>query len=118
MTGSMVWSLAIDPVNPDVMFVGTGTPSKAAIYRSTDAGKSWQRLSVAIAEECPNVGIPRPTGIAIDPVDLLDPPIEGGADEGRPARVVHRPGHPLAGKQAAQAGSSGRSRREPREGHG
>jgi photosystem II stability/assembly factor-like uncharacterized protein len=69
MTGSMVWSLAIDPVDPDVMFAGTGTPSRARIYRSTDAGKNWEKLSVPIAEECPNVGIPRPTGIAIDPVD-------------------------------------------------
>ena len=69
MAGSMVWSLAIDPVDKDVMFAGTGTPSRARIYRSADAGEHWENLSVAIAEECPNVGIPRPTGIAIDPVD-------------------------------------------------
>ena len=69
MTGSMVWSLAIDPVDANVMFAGTGTPSIPAIYRSQDAGKTWQRLSVEIAAECPNVGIPRPTGIAIDPTD-------------------------------------------------
>ncbi len=69
MTGSTVWSMAIDPVDPNVMFAGTGTPSKPGIYRSTDAGKGWQHLSVEIAEECPNVGVPRPTGIAIDPID-------------------------------------------------
>ena len=69
MTGSMVWSLAIDPVEPAVMFAGTGTPSTPAIYRSEDAGKTWKRLAVDIAAECPNVGIPRPTGIAVDPPD-------------------------------------------------
>src|SRR5262245_2992157 len=69
MKGSMVWSLAIDPVDPTIRFLGTGTPSKPGIYRSTDAGKSWEHLSAEIADECPNVGIPRPTGIAVDPTD-------------------------------------------------
>ncbi len=69
MTGAMVWSMAIDPVDPAVMFAGTGTPSKPGIYRSADEGKSWQHLAVEIAADCPNVGTPRPTGIAVDPVD-------------------------------------------------
>jgi photosystem II stability/assembly factor-like uncharacterized protein len=69
MNGSMVWSLAIDPVDSNVMFAGTGTPSTPAIYRSLDEGKTWRRLAVEIAKDCPNVGIPRPTGIAIDPTD-------------------------------------------------
>jgi photosystem II stability/assembly factor-like uncharacterized protein len=69
MKGSMVWSMAIDPVDPKVMFAGTGTPSKPGIYRTTDAGKTWEQLAVDIAADCPNVGIPRPTGIAIDPTD-------------------------------------------------
>jgi len=69
MKGSMVWSMAIDPIDPHVMFAGTGTPSRPGIYRSTDAGKSWERRPMEIAEDCPNVGIPRPTGIAVDPTD-------------------------------------------------
>jgi photosystem II stability/assembly factor-like uncharacterized protein len=69
MSGSMVWSLAIDPVDQRVMFAGTGTPSKPAIYRSRDAGQTWEQLSVDISAECENVGTPRPTGIAIDPTD-------------------------------------------------
>jgi len=69
MNGSMVWSLAIDPVDPRVMFAGVGTPSTPGIHRSTDGGKTWERLAVEIAAECPNVGTPRPTGIAIDPTD-------------------------------------------------
>ncbi len=69
MKGSMVWSMAIDPVDPNIVFAGTGTPSTPGIYRSIDAGKSWEHRPMEIAEECPNVGIPRPTGIAVDPTD-------------------------------------------------
>ncbi len=69
MNGSMVWSIAIDPVDSSVMFAGTGTPSPPGIFRSADGGKSWDRLPVDIAVDCPNVGIPRPTGIAVDPTD-------------------------------------------------
>jgi hypothetical protein len=69
MSGSMVWSLAVDPSDARVMFAGVGTPSTPGIYRSTDAGKSWQHRPMEIAKECPNVGIPRPTGIAVDPTD-------------------------------------------------
>jgi photosystem II stability/assembly factor-like uncharacterized protein len=69
MNGAMVWSIAIDPVDASVMFAGTGTPSKPGIFRTTDAGKTWEQLGVDIAAECPNVGTPRPTAIAIDPVD-------------------------------------------------
>ena len=45
MKGAMVWSMAIDPIDPTVMFAGTGTPSTPGIFRSTDAGKSWARLA-------------------------------------------------------------------------
>ena len=69
MNGSMVWSMAIDPVDSNVMFAGPGTPSQPGIFRSADAGKTWERLPVEIALDCPNVGIPRPTGIAVDPTD-------------------------------------------------
>ena len=69
MKGSVVWSMAIDPVDSAVMFAGTGTPSRPGIFRSTDGDKSWTQLQVAIAEDCPNVGVPRPTGIAIDPTN-------------------------------------------------
>jgi photosystem II stability/assembly factor-like uncharacterized protein len=69
MNGAMVWSLAIDPVDANIVFAGTGTPSTPGIFRSADAGKTWKRLAVDIAPDCPNVGIPRPTAIAIDPLD-------------------------------------------------
>ncbi|PKB79774.1 MAG: hypothetical protein BZY88_11570 [SAR202 cluster bacterium Io17-Chloro-G9] len=67
-----VWALAMDPKDPSTMFAGTGTPTPAAIFRSRDSGKNWERTPMEAAEECPNVGIPRVTGIAIDPVDPRD----------------------------------------------
>ena len=51
------------------MYAGTGTPTPAAIFRTTDGGKTWAKTSMQAAKECPNVGIPRITGIAIDPVN-------------------------------------------------
>jgi photosystem II stability/assembly factor-like uncharacterized protein len=69
LKGSMIWSLTIDPVDPGVMFAGTGTPNPPGLYRSTDAGETWQQQPMDIVDECPNVGVPRITGIAVDPVD-------------------------------------------------
>ena len=71
MNGNCVWSLAIDPVNPDIMYAGVGTPGTPGLYRSTDGSKMWERLEADISPECQNIGIPRPTQIAIDPTDHL-----------------------------------------------
>jgi hypothetical protein len=62
MSGKQIWSIALDPVDPDVMFVGTKPP---ATYRSSDRGNSWERLSTNIPEECP-IGPPRVTNLVID----------------------------------------------------
>jgi photosystem II stability/assembly factor-like uncharacterized protein len=64
-----VWALCIDPANPNVMFAGTGTPSPARIFCSTDGGTSWERRPAEIAATCENVGSPRVTAIAIDPLE-------------------------------------------------
>lgn len=69
LTSYFLWALAIDPVEPEIMFAGTGTPSPAMIFRSTDGGKSWEKRPVAVAAECNNVGVPRVTAIAVDPDD-------------------------------------------------
>ena len=61
-----IWALAIDPVDPNIIFAGT---RPAALFRSTDGGQHWDKLPVQIAEECPNVGIPRVTALVVDPVD-------------------------------------------------
>jgi photosystem II stability/assembly factor-like uncharacterized protein len=59
-----VWRIAIDPVDPDIIFAGT---RPAALFRSKDGGAHWQKLPVEIAEECPNVGVPRVTALTVDP---------------------------------------------------
>ncbi len=58
-----IWSLAIDPADPDILFAGT---RPAGIYRSRDGGRQWQKLAVDIAPEC-SIGIPFVTGIVVDP---------------------------------------------------
>jgi photosystem II stability/assembly factor-like uncharacterized protein len=63
MTGMQIWAVALDPTDPDVIFAGTKPPT---IFRSSDRGKSWARLSVGIPEECP-IGPPRVTNLVIDP---------------------------------------------------
>ena len=67
LSGLFVWDVAVDPSDPKGMFAGTGTPTPAAIFRSTDGGSSWEQRPAEVAEECPAVGTPRVTGIAIDP---------------------------------------------------
>src|SRR4051794_28969822 len=60
-----LWSLAIDPVDPDTLFAGT---RPAAVYRSRDGGRRWQKLAVDIAREC-SIGTPFVTGVLVDPDD-------------------------------------------------
>ena len=67
-----VWAIAINPSDPKVMFAGTGTPNPAMIFRSTDGGATWEKRPMEAADTCVNVGIPRVTGIAVDPVDDKD----------------------------------------------
>ena len=61
-----IWALAIDPVDPNIIFAGT-RPS--ALFRSRDGGLKWERLSVELAETCPAVQIPRVTALLVDPVE-------------------------------------------------
>src|SRR5213594_2502797 len=61
-----VWALAIDPVDPNILFAGT-RPS--ALFRSKDGGRRWQKLEVEMAAECPDVRIPRVTSLVVDPSD-------------------------------------------------
>ena len=66
-----VWRIAFHPADAKVVFVGTGTPSTAKIFRSEDDGATWKQLPVEIAAECPAVGVPRVTDIAIDPLEPM-----------------------------------------------
>lgn len=72
LKGYSVWAVAIDPVEPQIIYAGTGTPTPAALFRSRDGGTSWEKTSMEAAETCPNVGVPRVTGIAIDPTSRRD----------------------------------------------
>jgi len=58
----MIWSLAVDPVDPDILFAGT---RPAGIYRSRDTGQHWERLAVDIAKEC-SIGTPFVTSVIVD----------------------------------------------------
>ena len=61
-----VWKVAIDPVDPDIVFAGT---RPAALFRSKDGGRGWQQLPAQMAEDCPNVRVPRVTALSVDPTD-------------------------------------------------
>jgi len=61
-----VWKIAVDPVDPDTIFAGT---RPAALFRSKDGGRSLQKLPAEMAEDCPNVRIPRVTALSVDPSD-------------------------------------------------
>src|SRR5204863_5408624 len=56
MDGMDVWRIAIDPTDPDNIYAGT---RPAALFRSRDGGRNWHKCQAEIAEECPNVRIPR-----------------------------------------------------------
>ena len=60
-----IWSLTIDPVDPDILFAGT---RPAAVYRSRDGGLRWEKLAVDIAREC-SIGTPFVTSVIVDPDD-------------------------------------------------
>lgn len=72
MSRQAVWSVVFHPTHPETMLAGTGTPSRPALFRSTDGGESWRPETVAIAADCPAVGVPRPTAIAFDPLASED----------------------------------------------
>ena len=52
-------AFAVDPTNPNTLFVGTPA---GGIWKSTDAGDSWTPLT----DQLPQIGV---SGIAIDPTD-------------------------------------------------
>jgi photosystem II stability/assembly factor-like uncharacterized protein len=60
-----IWSLTIDPADPDTLFAGT---RPAAVYRSRDGGRRWEKLALDIAREC-SIGTPFVTSLMVDPDD-------------------------------------------------
>ena len=66
MDSYQVWRIAFDPADPDTIFAGT---APSALFRSRDGGDHWEKLTVDMAESCPNVRVPRVTALVVDPSD-------------------------------------------------
>jgi len=67
--GQTVWKVAVDPQDAQRIFVGTGAPSRAVLWRTLDGGRQWERAPVDIPEFCAGVNRPRLLAFAFDPVD-------------------------------------------------
>ncbi|HLH75731.1 MAG TPA: hypothetical protein VKV28_02890 [Candidatus Binataceae bacterium] len=67
LEGAHIWSLLLDPADPDVILAGTKPP---AIFRSSDRGRTWTQLNAPLPQRCPiPIGPPRVTALAVDPRD-------------------------------------------------
>lgn len=80
LNGLTVWSLAFDPVDPKRVYAGTGAPSRAQMFRSCDAGLSWERLDVELPEFCAGVNRPRILTVCVNPVQHRE--VWFGVEEG------------------------------------
>jgi len=60
-----IWSLAVDPHDPETVFAGT---RPAGLYRSRDGGRHWEQLEIAMATQC-SIGTPFVTRVLVDPDD-------------------------------------------------
>ncbi|HJR30307.1 MAG TPA: YCF48-related protein [Pseudomonas sp.] len=67
--GQTVWKVAVDPQDAQRIFVGTGAPSRAVLWRTLDGGQTWDRAPVDIPEFCEGVSRPRLLAFAYDPTD-------------------------------------------------
>ncbi|MGH8210052.1 MAG: WD40/YVTN/BNR-like repeat-containing protein, partial [Steroidobacteraceae bacterium] len=75
-----VWRVVADAKNPDIMYAGTGSPSRAAFFRSNDAGRRWEKTPLEMPAKCAGVSRPRMLTLEIDPDDPLD--VWAGVEEG------------------------------------
>lgn len=80
LNGLTVWSITIDPSNPAVLYAGTGAPSRCALYKSVDAGETWQLSSAVFPEFCAGVNRPRLLTICVDPDNAQE--VWFGVEEG------------------------------------
>jgi photosystem II stability/assembly factor-like uncharacterized protein len=60
-----IWSLTIDPVEPDILFAGT---RPTGVWRSRDGGRHWEELAIDAAREC-SIGEAFVTSLVVDPED-------------------------------------------------
>ena len=66
MDTMQVWSLTMHPKNPAVLYAGT---RPAALFRSSDAGRTWDRIGVEFSPTCEFIFHPRVTTLFFDPTD-------------------------------------------------
>ena len=66
LNGQEIWSILIPPNQPDTIFAGT-RPSR--IYRSLDAGRTWQECGTTMRPDCPRIQYTRVTTLTADPDD-------------------------------------------------
>ena len=88
LNGMVVWAMAIDPSDSNIMYAGTGAPSRAAMFRSDDGGAHWKRLPPDIPEFCRGVNRPRILSICVDPTDSQQ--VWFGIEEGGVWRSANR----------------------------
>jgi photosystem II stability/assembly factor-like uncharacterized protein len=62
MEDLQIWSVAVDPTDPETIFAGT----RPDAFRSRDGGKTWKALSLGVTLPCP-IGTPRTTNMIVDP---------------------------------------------------
>jgi photosystem II stability/assembly factor-like uncharacterized protein len=65
MNGLAVWSVAFAPADPSLILAGTRKP--AAVFRSTDGGRTWSETDAPFPQTCPFVITPRVTRIQFRP---------------------------------------------------
>ncbi|QUD90288.1 WD40/YVTN/BNR-like repeat-containing protein [Phenylobacterium montanum] len=75
-----IWKLVAGPSDPKIMYAGTGSPSRAAFYRSADAGRTWEQTTLLMPPKCAGVSRPRMLAMAVDPEDPRD--VWVGVEEG------------------------------------
>jgi len=80
LDGYAVWKLAAAPSDSAVLYAGTGSPTRAACFRSEDGGRSWKKLSLEMPPKCKGVSRPRMLALAVDPDDSRD--VWVGVEEG------------------------------------
>lgn len=67
LDGRQIWSILLLPHAPEVMLVGT---CPARLFRSEDAGLSWQEARVTMEQHCPRIMHTRVTSLLADPAAL------------------------------------------------
>lgn len=66
LSGLVTWSLLVAPNQSDTLFAGT---RPARLFRSTDAGGTWQETDARPAQECAGIIFNRVTTLRADPLE-------------------------------------------------